>query len=341
MPVSLSFARFQEDLRTGRVAPTYLFEGEEAYFHDQGIHLLERAILPEGALAMNRDAVRGDDISLIALLDLAQTYPMGNGRRLVVVRDADALRADNLEPLKIYLKTPNPRACLAFSDVKFDRRRALYRVLADHATRVDCGPLDEARAAVFVRERLRSRGFGIGADLASAIASGLAGAGLGRVDAELEKLMTALGAPRPVEAADLAILADVPRVDDVFRLAAHAARGERGEAVGILRALVREGEDPIKILGGLSWYFRNALRAMVADTRRLPPRETTALYGIDRGRIDRFARELGRTPAEDLREALAYCLKADRELKGMGARDPAHALERLVHHVGRRARRPA
>src|SRR2546428_7521900 len=123
---------------------------------------------------------------------------MGNGRRLIVVRDADALRADNLEPLKNYLKTPNPRACLAFSDVKFDRRRALYRVLADHAARVDCGPLDEARAAVFVRERLRSRGYGIGADLASAIASGLAGARLGRGQAEPPELINGSRQPRTV-----------------------------------------------------------------------------------------------------------------------------------------------
>jgi len=340
MPASLSFLKFQQDLKTGNIAPVYLLEGEEAYFHDEAIRLLEKSAVPEGARAMNREAVRGGEISLIALLDLARTYPMGIGRRLIVVRDADALRAAAPDPLKAYLTTPNPRACLVFSDVKFDRRRALYRVLADQAVRVDCGPLDEARAAVFVRERLRGRGFGISADLASAVASGLAGAGLGRVDAELEKLMSALGAPRPVEASDLSILADVPRVEDAFRLAAHAARGERGEAIAILRTLVREGEDPIKILGGLSWYFRNALRARVADARRLPPRETTADYGIDRGRIERFGRELGPARPEDLKDALASCLKADRELKGMGAKDPAHALERLVHAVGRRARRP-
>ncbi len=341
MPVSLSFARFQEALKAGQVAPAYLFEGEEAYFHDEGIRLLERAAVSSDALAMNRDAVRGDEISLGALLDLAQTYPMGNGRRLIVVRDADALRAESLDPLKEYLKAPNPRTCLAFSDVGFDRRRGLYRVLAENATRVACGPLDEPRTAVFVRDRLRASGFGISPDLASAIASGLSGAGLGRVDAEIEKLMSSLGSPRPVEAADLALLADVPRVEDSFRLAAHAARGERGEALGILRALLDQGEDPVKILGGLSWYFRNALRAKVAEARRLPPRETTTLYGIDRGRIERFSREVGRARADDLRDALAFCLKVDRELKGMGAKDPAHALERLVHHAARRASRTA
>jgi DNA polymerase III subunit delta len=337
MTVSLSFARFQEALREGRVATAYLFEGEEAFFHDEGLRLLERAAVSIDALPMNRDSVRGHEVSLGSLLDLARTYPFGNGRRFIIVRDADGLRAESLDPLKDYLKAPNPRTCLAFSDVGFDRRRALYRVLAENATRVDCGPLDETRTAVFVRDRLRARGFGISPDLAAAIASGLSGAGLGRVDSEMEKLMSSLGSPRPVEAADLALLADVPRAEDSFRLAAHAARGERGEALAILRALLEQGEDPIKILGGLSWYFRNALRAKVAEARRLPPRESTTLYGIDRGRIERFNREVGRARPDDLRDALAFCLKVDRELKGFGAKDPAHALERLVHHAARRS----
>jgi len=341
VPPSLSFAQFREGVKRGAIAPAYLFEGAEAYFHEEGIRLLERSALPPEALSIDRESLRGDETSLAAILDLAATYPMGGGRRLIVVRQADGLRPDTCDPLGAYLKAPNPKSCLVFSDTRFDRRRALYRTLLDHAARVDCQPLDEARTAAWVREQLRGRGFGIGADLAAAVAEGLAGAGLGRLDAELEKLMSAIGGPRPVEAADLSLLADVPRVEDAFRLASHTARGERGEAIGMVRALLRSGEDPIRLLGGLSWYFRSALRARAADARRLSPREATQVYGIDRGRIERFAREIGAARVEDLRLALQLCLKMDRELKGQGARDPANALERLVHQVGRRARRPA
>jgi len=338
MPPSLSFVQFKESLGRGVIAPIYLFEGEEIYFHESGIRSLDETALSREALSTDRESLRGDETSLVAVLDLAATYPMGGGRRLIVVRRAGGLRSDTAEPLKAYLSAPNPKSCLVFSDTDFDRRRALYRLLVEHATRVDCRPLDETRTAAWIRERLRGRGFGISADLVSSIAEGLAGAGLGRVEAELEKLMCSIGDPRPVQPADLALLADVPRVEDAFRLAAHAARGETGDAIGIVRALLGSGEDPLKLLGGLSWYFRNALRARVAGTRRLAPREVTQMYGIDRGRIERFDRELGAARVEDLRDALRLCLKMDRELKGQGARDPANALERLVHQVGRRTR---
>lgn len=338
MPAPLSFGRFEQQARRGAIDPVYTFEGEETHFHREGVRILEAALLPEGGSAVDRDLLSGDATSLAALLDLAETYAMGGGRRLVVVRDADRLRLEDPAPLKAYLARPNPRTCLVFSDTAFDRRRVLYRALERGATRVDCRPLDETALAGWVREHLRGRGYGLSPDLAEAIAVGLAGAGLARVDAEIEKLMSAIGAPRPVEPGDLRILADVPRMEDAFRLARMVARGERGDAIAALRALLRGAEEPVRLLGALSWYFRSALRALVADRRRLPPREVSALYGLDPGRIARFRDEVAPASAADLEAALALCLRMDGELKGLGARDPANAFKRLIHHVGRRVR---
>jgi len=333
----LSFAQFQESLKRGILEPAYLFEGEEPYFHDEGIRLLGGAVFPAGTSSVDRELLRGPETSLAEVLDLASTYPMGGGLRLVVVRDADALRAPDAEPLRAYLARPNPKSCVVFSDLKFDKRRVLYKALQEGAVRVGCVPLDEPRRAAWVRERLRSSGFGINGELAEAIAAGFAEDGLGRLDAELAKLMSAIGEPRPVEPGDLAILASVPRVGDAFLLAQQILKGRRGEAVASARVLLRSGEEPVRLLGGLSWYFRNALKARAAGARRLPPREASAAYGLNPDRIATFLREIGGASADDLREALALCLRADRELKGMGARNPEHAFERLIHRVGRRA----
>lgn len=335
MRAPLVFSRFRQALVRGSIDPVYLLEGEEQFFHDEGIRLLERAVLPQGTAPVDREMLRGDEATLEQVLDLASTYPMVAPRRLIVVRSAGALRCDEAGPLQDYLARPNPRSCLVFSDAGFDRRRLLYRTLQAGATRVDCSPLEEAQAAQWVRERLREEGFGISTDLAEAVAAGLAGAGLGRLEAEIGKLMSAIGEPRPVEAADLAILADVPRVEDAFRLAVHLVRGERGEAVAAARALLRAGEDPVQMLGALAWYVRNALKARAAASRRIAPRDMAALYGTDPGRVERFQREVGRATVDDLRDALGLCLLADRELKGFGARDPAHAIERLIHKAAR------
>jgi len=337
MPKALAFAQFQAALIRGSIDPVYLFEGEEPFFHDEGLRLLEKAVLIEGTASVDRESVRGGETSLAEILDLASTYPMSGARRLILVRAADGLKQAPADALKDYLARPNPRSCLVFSDPKLDGRRAFSKALKAGATNVSCAPLDEAGTAAWVRQRLRDRGFGISPELAEAIATGMSGDGLGRLDAELGKLMGAVGEPRPIEAADLQVMTAVPRVGDIFQVARRLVQGERGEAILGLRELLTSGEEPVKILGGLSWYFRNALRARVAADRRLPPREMTRLYGLDPWRVERLQREIGACSADLLRGALTLCLRADRELKGMaaGGRDPGHALERLMHQVGR------
>lgn len=333
---ALGFMQFRKSLLKGTIEPVYLFEGEEQFFHEEGIGLLENAALAGGNLGLDRESLRGGETTMDAVLDLASTYPMGGGRRVVVVREASGLRCDAPEILERYLARPNPKGCLVFSDVNFDKRRSLYRILRAGAATVDCAPLHEARLALWVRERLQERGYGIGPELTEAIASGLAGDGLARLDSELEKLMTSIGAPRPVEAADLTVLAKVPRVEKAFVLAREAVGGDRGRAVASLRDLLRSGEEPVMVLGGLAWYFRTALKARLAGDRRIPLRDMRTQYGIDPGRVERFRAEIGRANASDLRYALRLCKWADRELKGMGAKDPANALERMIHRVARR-----
>ena len=337
----LTVRDLERSLRDGPADPVYLLEGEEEFFHREAQRLLEEAVIGAGTSAVNRHLLRGAEIDLAGLIDLASTYPMGGGRRLVALRDADQLRPGSVDLLVAYLKDPNPHTCLIFSDTGFDRRRALYRALEPRVTRFDCAPIDEARTALWVRERLRARGYGLGPELAEAIAAGLAGASLARVAAEIDKLMSAIGPPRPVEPADLSILADVPRVEDAFRLAAQIARGERGPALVAARGLLEAGEEPVQLLGAIAWYARNALRAAAAAGRRIAPRELNVVYGIDPGRMARFRSEVGRAGVDDLISLVRLCARADRELKGQGAKDPAHAFERLIHAAAWRPGRPA
>ena len=342
MRVNLRFPQLQQALVRGSIDPVYLFEGEETYFHQEGTRLLERAVLSGGSGDMNRHVLDGKGANLSEILDLAATYPMGNGGRFILVRRAGELRAEDAEPLKTYLARPNPRTCLVFSDTVYDKRRTVYRALEAAATRVECAPLrDEAMVAAWVRERLRSRSYGLAPELADAVAAGLSGAGLAQIDAEMEKLMSAIGAPRPVEAGDLAILAGVPRVDSAFEVATLALRGERGEAIRNMRGLLDAGEEPPMMLGAIAWYLRTALKTRAATDRRVPPRDLGGLYRLPMGRIDRFRSETARCSAAQLRNALQLCRDADRELKGGGSKRPEHALERLLHGIARAAGGPA
>jgi DNA polymerase-3 subunit delta len=331
--LTMSLSQLGGALKAGRIEPVYMFEGEEPWLHDEGIRLLDRALFGHSDPGFARDLVWGDEASLAEVLDLASTYAMGGGRRMVVVRAAGRLAVENPSGLKAYLARPNPDTCLVFSDAKFDRRKSVTGELLNGAALIDCAPLDERRMALWARERLQERGFGIGPDLFETIMAGLSADGLGRLSAEIEKLMSAIGEPRAITPDDLSLLVSLPRADDAFLIARRTLSGDRGGAVLALRALLAAGENPPMLLGGMAWYFRTALKARAARDRRLSPREADSRYGIDARRAERFGREVGEVGAETLCAALRLCLAADREIKGGGARDPAHAFERLIHRL--------
>jgi DNA polymerase-3 subunit delta len=334
----MPFGRFRQSLVRGQIDPVYVFTGEESWFHEEGLRLLERAAIEPEARGIDREVVHGPEADLNEVVDRASTYPMGGGRRLVIVREADRLKSAGIEALKGYLARPNPRACLVFSDESFDQRKSLYKALLAGAACVACDPVrGDAAIATFVAERLKGRGYGIAPELAEAIALGLAGAGLARLDAEIDKLVSSIGAPRPVAARDLEILADVPRVGDAFQAAILALRGERGEAIRSLRGLLEEGQEAPMMLGALAWSMRTALKTRAAIDRRVPPRDLEPLYGLRPGRAEEFRALVERIPAARLRRALRLCATADREFKGGGAKDPANALERLIHGIARAA----
>ena len=341
MAARLTFARLRQALTRGAVEPVYVLTGEEAWFHDASLALLETAALDPAGGGINRQAFRGPESGLHEIVDLASTYPMGPGRRLIIVRQADGLKPEGIEALKGYLASPNPRTCLVFADESFDQRRALWKTLAAGAAVVDCAPLADGTAvAAWARDRLQGRGYGLSPELADAIGAGLAGAGLQRLDAELQKLMSAIGSPRPVLAEDLAILAEVPRVGDAFQAARQALRGDRGAAIAGLRALLEAGEEGPMVLGAFAWYARTALKAKAASDRRAAPRDLMALYALKPGQVERMRDEIGPASEAMLREAVALCLETDRGIKGGGAKDPANAFERMVHRLARsRARR--
>jgi len=341
MGASSSLAQLIKALKAGRIEPVYLFEGEEGHLHEEGIRRIERAVFGADEPGLDRDLLRGDESTLSEILDLASTYAMGGGQRLIVVRAAGRLKVEDAAGLKAYLGNPNPKTCLVFSDTKLDKRRAFYKGLQKGAARVDCTPLDEGRMAQWVRDKLQEGGFTIGPDLVEIITAGLISDGLGRLNSELDKLMNSIGTPRAIVQEDLALLVNVPRTGDAFLLAKQILSGDRARAVTSLRALLAAGEDPVMLLGGMAWYFRNALKACEVRERRVNPRDAGSLYGMDSWRAERFHREVGRVKTRTLRDAIRFCLVADREIKGGGARDPAHAFERLIHRLGRDVRRGA
>ena len=72
-----------------RLQPLYLLHGEEEFFINEALFLIEKAALGDMGRDFNFDSFHAKETPASNILDVAETLPMMAQRRMVIVRDAD------------------------------------------------------------------------------------------------------------------------------------------------------------------------------------------------------------------------------------------------------------
>jgi DNA polymerase III delta subunit len=167
-----------------------------------------------------------------------------------------------------------------------------------HATVVECGGPEGAEdAARWIRGRVAEAGGRIDAGAVRLLAE-RSGHDIGRLRADLERVLTFVGGERPVTAADVEEVAGDPGLKDQWAIARAIEAGSAGAALRELALLLDGGAAPLQILGQLGWIVRTE-----------PPK--------------------GRFPAEGVAAAVEALFRTDLALK-TSAGDPRVLLERLI-----------
>lgn len=105
-----------KDLQKQKYAPMYLFYGEEPYYIDHLLELLEESVLDETEKSFNQTIAYGRDTDMGQLVNICRRFPMMGNRQLVILREAqdvDLKKEENLRPLLLYLDQPATFTILA------------------------------------------------------------------------------------------------------------------------------------------------------------------------------------------------------------------------------------
>src|SRR5262245_16373343 len=111
-----------ERLRQEAVGPLYFIYGKERYLVDQAVEILRQRVLEPALRDFNYELFHGKEVSAARIMQAARTLPMMAKRRLVLIREADEMKADELSGLIPYLARPSAETCLVFVGEKIDQR---------------------------------------------------------------------------------------------------------------------------------------------------------------------------------------------------------------------------
>ena len=303
-------------LEKGKPVPAILLLGEEPYLRDSCRTLLIERYVPEAARTWAVSRYSADRGETQAALEQAQTMAMLSPLQVVFLEDGEAIeglgeknRDATVDLLTAYLEDPAPFTVLVIEATQLDQRMKWGKLLAEKSLVVECGlgeNLNERQAAAVALARTMAKEQGLeferGAaeDLAEFVAADLM-----RLKTEIEKLATFAGARKQIRREDLSALVVSEKTTTVWELADMLATRQGKKALEFLDRLLREGEEPLQMLGAITWMYRKLV-------------EASEMRGVSNGY--QAARALGMRPEQaELALQSARKISKPRLLAGLGA----------------------
>jgi DNA polymerase III subunit delta len=328
-----------ERLGKGKLIPALLLLGEERYLRDTcRAELIERFV-PEGSRtwAVSRySAGRGETR---AALDQAQTMAMLSPQQVVFLEDVEAIeklseknRDETVARLDGYLEDPAPFTVLVMEATVLDQRMKLGKLLAEKTLLVDCGLGENAgerqlAAVALARVIGKEQGVeferGAAEDLAEFVSADLM-----RLKTEIEKLATYVGERKSVRREDVSALVISEKTTTVWELADMLASRQSKTALEFLDRLLREGEEPLPMLGAMTWMYRKIIEASEVKGAVNGWQAARAL-GMRPEQAELALQSARKIPKAQLLAGLGALQRADDRLK-RGGEDARAVLEFLL-----------
>ncbi|MBQ5936638.1 MAG: DNA polymerase III subunit delta [Bacteroidaceae bacterium] len=187
------------DLKAKKVAPVYYLMGDEDYFIDKLSDAIVEAVLTEDEKDFNLDILYGAEAEMDKVIELARAYPMMAEKRVVLVREAQAMRS--IEGLETYLAHLTPTTVLIFCHKhgKLDTRKAAAKAIQQVGVIYESKRLYDNQVASFISQYLHKHNVDVEPQAIQMLASHV-GSDLSRLTTEMDKLLLALNGGRVVGA---------------------------------------------------------------------------------------------------------------------------------------------
>jgi DNA polymerase III subunit delta len=270
------------EIREDRLAPGYVFYGEEDFLAEEFVQKLREALISPDAQAFGLERFDLGQVRWPEIIDTARTAPFFfSPWRIVVVRTVEEKKSSNEareskanskklssldeKILREYFRSPASRTVLVvvisgvvkkthFLLKFFDSLKPRTVVL------VEMKRLKKPALVAWMAQRLASLGKSAASDALSRLEE-VAGSDLRRIDQEIEKIANYVGDRKRVEIEDVLQVCDWTRSFIEWELTEALKGVDQRRLLLTLGRAFEEGEKPEHVIGVLANFFRDLLLA--------------------------------------------------------------------------------
>ena len=317
-----------------KLSPVYVLHGDEDFLKRQVLTVLRKVVFESEENEFGLSMQPGDQAEFAAVRSELETAPFLSPRRLVVIDGADPFVSKYRAALEKYVSKPAESGILVLDVKSWPSNTRLYKMVPSAGSITCNAPAAYRLVDWCVRWSVTRYGKELSRPAAQLLVD-LVGVEMGVLDQELAKLGVYVGDASKIGTEDVDQLVGSSREQNTFKIFDAIGGGQPTEALTILDRLFDQGEEPLAVLGALSWQLRR-----LAKAGRLAQRGLSLGMAVERAGFPPYARQgveqqlrhLGRRRLSRLYD---WLLETDSGLKG-GSQLPARTiLERLVVRLAR------
>lgn len=189
-----------------KLLPAYLAVGDDTLKRETVEDRLTKRVSQLGDLSFNSEVFDGATAEGSAIVTACNTLPFASAVRLVVVRNADKLKAADERAVADYLAAPCETTVLALYATKLAKSSKLYKAVAalGKTAIINCASVKKSQLPDLVMGMAKGHGLQMTRGAVNELIERV-GQDTVRIDAELRKLSLVHGGSDPVNEAEIAL----------------------------------------------------------------------------------------------------------------------------------------
>lgn len=311
----MDYRGFLKEIEGGKIAPLYLFYGEERALQKEAIRqILSRSIEP-AKRALNVHSFEGKETAAFSILNAANAPPFSAPKRLILIKESDLLAPAEQERLVDYCRHPLSTTCLIFLAPKATSLSSkLSQAISTQGKAVEFSPLSPGEGLNWMIKQAKEWGYRLSPSAAKYLQEAV-GNSLSGIRNELEKAVSFVGDRRAIELADVQDLCPPQANVSVFSLVEALGERKLAQALSSLHRLSRQNEPSLVILSLISRQFRQLWQIQGLQEKGCSKSQIAQEMGIPAFRVEKLLGQARRFSSKDLRKVWVHLLETDIALK--------------------------
>jgi len=314
-------------MKRGELAPIYLLYGTETFLMNETKQLLLNVALNEEERDFNFSVYDLEESPLELALEDAETFPFLGERKLIILHNPSFLTAEkskgklehNVAKLEAYIKAPAPFTILVISAPyeKLDERKKITKELKRTVEIVEAKKLNEAELKNWLKDRARSNEIVLEESAIEQLLT-LVGTNMFMLSSEVEKLALYAGKGEKIDVGIVEKLAARSLEQNIFTLVEKVVQRRLDEALRIYYDLLKQNEEPIKILALLASQFRLIYQVKELSRKGYGQQQISGIIKTHPFRVKLALGQASRFTDDELAHLMGLLAEADYQMKTGG-----------------------